>query len=233
MKVDKIYESPDLDLLFRPRSVAVIGASPDPAQGGGFMWKRIFTRYQGKKYPVSLKHASINGLQCYRSVADIAEPIDMAVIAVPAAIVENILLECAAKSIKFAFIHTAGFAELNEDGKKLQVRISEIARTCGIRIVGPNCMGMYCPDTGLNTIIDIREDPMEPGYIAYCGQTGWGTGAFITEATARGLKFSTVVSSGNQADLDMVDYISFFSFDPATTIICAYVEGVERGREFM
>jgi acyl-CoA synthetase (NDP forming) len=232
MNQDINYNNPDLELLFRPGSVAVIGASPDPSQGGGFMWKRIFTRYLGRKYPVSLKHETINGVKAFRSVKDIEDTIDLAVIAVPAAAVEAVIQECAEKKVKFAFIHTAGFAELSDDGGKLQQRMAGIAREGRIRLVGPNCMGMYCPDTGLNTIIDAGDTPMIPGNIAYCGQTGWGSGAFITEGTARGLNFSTVVSSGNQADLDMIDYIGYFGSDHRTRIICAYVEGVERGRQF-
>lgn len=227
-------KNPDLELLFKPRSLAVIGASPDFGKGGGFLWREICQHgYLGRKYPVSKGHTEIKGVRCYHSVSEINESVDLAIIAVPAAAVESVLVECAQKGIKFAVIHTVGFAEVGERGREMQERLVKIARDGGMRIVGPNCMGIFCPDVRLNSIAEFEGTEMVPGEIAFCGQSGWATEGFLIEGSARGLKFSKVVSSGNQADLDLVDYLSFFGSDPRTRLIGAYVEGISRGREFI
>ena len=224
----------DLDLLFRPRSLAVIGASPDASKGGGFIWWRVNEHgYPGKKYPVTKRSKELNGIPCYKSINDIDEPVDLVIIAIPAAGVEGVLADCARKSVKFAVIHAAGFAELGGEGRSLQDRVIEIARSSGMRVVGPNCMGLFCPGARLNTIVELDEEDREPGGVAYCGQSGWATEHFIAGGTDRGLKFSTVISSGNQADLDVLDYVSYFGSDPQTKVICAYTEGLARGREFI
>jgi acyl-CoA synthetase (NDP forming) len=227
-------KSTDLDLLFRPRSVAIIGASSDFSKGGGFIWWRIHEHgYPGKKYPVSRSSTELNGVPCYRSVSDIDESVDVAIVAIPAAGVESVLVDCARKAIRFAVIHAAGFAELGEEGRALQEGVLRIARNGGMRVVGPNCMGIFCPDVRLDTIVEMDEADLEPGSVAFCGQSGWATEDFIAGGSARGLKFSTVISSGNQADLDLFDYVSYFGTDPKTRVICAYTEGISRGREFL
>ena len=107
-----------MDLLFKPRSLAVIGISRDPGRGGGFIWWKIQAQgYPGKKYPVSRSCTELDGIPCYPSLTDIAEPIDLAIAAIPAAAVEKMVAECAQKKIKFVVIHAAGFAELGEEGK--------------------------------------------------------------------------------------------------------------------
>jgi len=234
MKDNGTYEVPDLNLLFKPRSLAVIGVSSNPHRGGGLLWQRLCEQgYTGRKYPVSIRHNEIGGVRCYRSVLDIDEIVDLAIIAVPAANVETVVNDCARKGIKFIVIHSAGFAELGEEGIRLQKRLLEIAQRDGIRVVGPNCMGIFCPDVKLNTIVEIEHIEQLSGGVAFSGQSGWATEDFIVDGNSRGLEFSTVVSSGNQADLDIVDYVAFFNSDPKTKVICAYVEGLKRGREFL
>jgi acyl-CoA synthetase (NDP forming) len=224
----------DLDLLFRPRSVAVVGASPDPTKGGGFIWWRLNEHhYRGKKYPISRSSKELNGSPCYPSVSDIEEPVDLVIVAIPAAGVEGVLADCASKGIRFAVIHAAGFAELGEEGRELQERAIRTARSGGMRVVGPNCMGIFSPEVSLNTIVEMDPRDLEPGNVAFCGQSGWATEHFIAGGTARGLKFSTVISSGNQADLDLFDYVSYFGKDPRTRVICAYTEGMKRGKDLL
>jgi acyl-CoA synthetase (NDP forming) len=224
----------DLDLLFRPRSVAIIGVSSDISKGGGFIWWRIHEHgYRGKQYPVSRSSKELNGVPCYHSVSDIEEPVDIAIVAIPAAGVESVLVDCARKAIRFAIIHAAGFAELGDQGRALQEGVLKIARNGGMRVVGPNCMGIFCPDVRLNTIVELDQEDLEPGGVAFCGQSGWATEDFLAGGSARGLRFSTVISSGNQADLDLFDYVSYFSRDPNTRVICAYTEGMSRGRELL
>ncbi len=222
-----------LDLLFRPRSLAIIGVSPDTSKGGGFLWQRIQRHgYQGKKYPVSRRCSNINGIPCYKSVSEIPEEVDVVIAAVPAQGVDSVLEDCIRKGVRFVIIHGAGFAEAGKNGKILQERVVEAARSGGVRLVGPNCMGVFCPDIRLDTIVDVEEEALEPGGTAFCSQSGWVTEDFIAGGSARGLRFSTVVSSGNQADLDLYDYISYFAGDPGTKAIGAYIEGMRRGREF-
>jgi len=227
-------ENTDLELLFRPRSLAVIGVSQDPTRGGGFIWSRVLHHgYTGRKYPIGRSCTEMNGIPCYRSVTDIQEPIDLAIAAVPAGAVESVLADCSRKKVPFAVIHSAGFAELGEEGRSLQEKVIQSARRGGMRVVGPNCMGIFCPEAHLNTIVELEEGDALQGGTAFCGQSGWATEHFIAGGSARGLKFSTVISSGNQADLDLIDYIGYFGQDPKTKVICAYAEGVKRGRDFL
>jgi acetyltransferase len=118
--------------------------------------------------------------------------------------VESVLIDCARKRIKFVVIHSAGFAESGRKGRALQERVLMIARNAGMRLVGPTCMGILCPEVRLNTIVDLEEADAKTGSTAFCGQSGWVTENFIAGGSARGLRFSTVVSSGNQADLDLL-----------------------------
>jgi acetate---CoA ligase (ADP-forming) len=224
----------DLDLLFRPRSLAVIGISRELTRGGGFIWWKINHQgYIGKKYPISRSCDQLDGNPCYRSVAEVEEPIDLAIAAIPAAGVLTMLEDCARKGIRFVVIHAAGFAELGEEGRALQEKVLAAGRKHGIRLVGPNCMGIFCPEVRLNTIVEVEEEDVQPGNVAFCGQSGWATENFVAGGCARGLRFSTVISSGNQADLNLLDYLSYFSGDPATRVICAYAEGISQGRKFL
>ncbi|MBU2550263.1 MAG: CoA-binding protein [Proteobacteria bacterium] len=227
-------EHTDLDLLFHPRSLAIVGASPDFTKGGGFIWWRVKEHgYPGRKYPISKRLAELDGVACHASVADIDEAPDLVVIAVPAAAAESVMLDCARRQVRFVVIHAAGFAELGEEGKVLQHRVIEAARSAGIRVVGPNCMGLCSPSASLNTVVDIQEADMVPGGVSFCGQSGWATEHFLAGGSARGLRFSKVISTGNQADLDLNDYLSYFGHDDRTRVACAYVEGTPRGRAFL
>jgi acyl-CoA synthetase (NDP forming) len=233
-KVERTGEVTDLDLLFRPRSLAVIGISRDLARGGGFIWLKILTQgYGGKKFPVSRSCTELEGVPCYGSLSDIEGPIDLAIAAIPAAGVEGLLNECARKGIKFVVIHAAGFAELGEEGRGLQEKILAEAKKNGIRLVGPNCMGIFCPESRLNTIVELDPSESQAGGVAFSGQSGWATEDFILGGNARGLRFSSVISSGNQADLNLLDYLSYFGNDPSTKVICAYAEGIPRGRDLL
>jgi acyl-CoA synthetase (NDP forming) len=224
----------DLDLLFRPRSVAIIGVTQDVTRGGGFLWRRLKEHgYQGKTFPVGRTCMEMDGIPCYRSVCDIPDVVDLAIAAVPAPVVEKVMTECGAKQVPFVVVHTAGFAESGDEGKDMQLKIREIARKDGMRFVGPNCMGIFSPEVHLNTIVELDECDSVPGHVAFCGQSGWATENFIAGGSARGLRFNTVISSGNQADLALCDYISYFGEDPGTTVICAYVEGVDRGKDLL
>src|SRR4030042_4436177 len=229
-----VEKTVDLNLLFKPRSLAVIGISRDPGRGGGFIWWKIQTQgYPGKKFPVSRSCTELDGIPCYPSLADIDEPIDLAIAALPAAAIEGLLTECAQKGVKFVVIHAAGFAELGEEGRALQERVLKGAHNNGIRLVGPNCMGIFCPEARLNTIVELEESEDLPGGVAFSGQSGWATEHFVVGGAARGLRFSTIISSGNQADLNFFDFLSYLGGGPSTIVICASIEGLSRGRDVL
>ncbi len=222
-----------LDRLFQPSSVAIIGASNFEERGGGFILKSLIkNEFKGKLYPVNRRESEVMGLRSYPSVFDIPDEVDLSIIAVAARTVPRVIAECGGKGIKFAVIHSAGFAELGTEGKALEAEVLQAARQSGIRIVGPNCMGMYCPQTGLNTIVPAAKFTNGDGPIAFLGQSGWVTGNFILMGHERGLSFSKVVSIGNQTDLTIEDFLEYLSGDDRTRVIGCYIEGIKRGREF-
>jgi len=223
-----------LDRLFMPASVAVIGASNDTKRGGGFLLKGLIrNNFKGKLHPVNPKESEIMGLKGYPSVLDIPGEVDLAVIAVSAGIVPQVIAECGQKDVKFAVIHSVGFSELGTEGKALENEVLRLAQQSGIRIVGPNCMGLYCPQVGLNTIAPLAESGNKTGAVALLGQSGWVTGNFIEMAYEQGLRFSKVVSIGNQGDLTIEDFLEYFGTDDQTKVIVCYIEGIKRGREFL
>lgn len=223
-----------LDRLFMPASVAVIGASNDSKRGGGFLLKGLIgNNFKGKLHPVNPKESEIMGLKGYPSVLDIPGEVDLAVIAVSAGIVPQVIAECGQKDVKFAVIHSVGFSELGTEGKALENEVLRLAQQSGIRIVGPNCMGLYCPQVGLNTIAPLAESGNGTGAVALLGQSGWVTGNFIEMAYEQGLRFSKAVSIGNQGDLTIEDFLEYFGTDDETKVIVCYIEGIKRGREFL
>ena len=166
-----------LDRLFRPSSVAVIGASNSEERGGGFLLKGLIrNNFKGKLYPVNPKESEIMGLRGYPTILDIPGEVDLAVIAVPARIVPQVLTECSQKGVKFAVVHSAGFAESGTPGKLLENEILQVVQQSGIRVVGPNCMGLYCPQVGLNTMVPPPVLGNGTGSVAFLGQSGSLTG---------------------------------------------------------
>ena len=223
-----------LELLFNPSSVALIGASNNIWKSGGFFLRSLIDNgFRGKVYPVNPRESEISGLRAYPTILDISGEVDLAIMTIPAQATEEAMLECARKGVKFAIIHTAGFSETGDDGRELEDRVIQIARQGGVRVVGPNCMGIYSPESRLNTIIPFIDLPIEMGNTAFVGQSGWASETFIISGYDRGLRLSRVISSGNQRDLDTVDYIEYFGADPNTKVISAYMEGLKRGRDLL
>ncbi|MBI4332036.1 MAG: CoA-binding protein [Chloroflexi bacterium] len=224
----------NLDLLFHPRSVAVIGATDQVWGGGGLMLKNIMMNaFPGPVYPVHPSKKQIAGLPAYASVLDVPGEVDLAVIAIPAAAVPAVIDDCSRKAVKFAVIHSSGFAELDGNGKMLEDEMVGIASKGGPRIIGPNSMGVYSPAASLNTVITYETIRHEPGPIAFVGQSGWGTENFVRVGMEQGLRFSKVVSIGNQCDLTIEDLLEYFGADPETRVVGGYLEGVKRPGEFL
>ena len=223
----------DLRPLFRPESIAVIGASSDKTKFSTLVVAVLDSLgYKGNIYLVNPNPDAIPGKKVYASVLDIPDPVDLAVLFVPSRFVIAAIEDCARKGARTAIIHGAGFAELGDEGRSQQDAIARIAQTSGMRIVGPNCMGITCPSAGINMVTAHVPEVYEGG-VAFAGQSGWATEYAVVMGTERGLGFNTVVSCGNQADLTISDYLDYFGTDPETRVIGAYVEGFKDGMRFM
>lgn len=227
-------ETPDLKCLFEPRSVAIVGASRDELKSGGMFIKRMLEDgYAGKIYPINRRETEIMGLQCYKSVSEVPGEVDMAILAVPAAAILESMQDCARKKVKFGIVHAVGFSEMGSDGRIAEAEIVRIARSAGIRLIGPNCMGIYTSRGRINTIVPYSKLPMYPGRVGFVGQSGWVSEVFLRHGSERGLSFSGVISIGNQCDLQVEDLIAFWGDDPDTGVIAAYVEGLKDARRFI
>ena len=220
----------ELDYIFKPRSIAVVGASDTFRKWGYLMVERpLHTGFKGAIYPINKHKREILGLKTYPSVADVPGEIDLAVMTTPTALVPNLLRECAQKGIKGAVVITAGFAEVGEEGRKLEKEIVDIAQESGIRLVGPNCMGIWSAAGHLSLCF-----PQEPksGPMAFVSQSGTFGVALANVANQKGYGLSKFISIGNQADLEAADYIEYLADDDETKVIILYLEGLKDGRRF-
>jgi acyl-CoA synthetase (NDP forming) len=220
-----------LEPLFHPRSVAFFGVSARNESAGN-QFLRVFQAYgyKGKIYPVHPTATEIRGLKAYPSVKDIPDTVDMAVILTPAQHVPHIIADCVAKGIPAAEIFSAGFREVSEEGRKLEQEI--IKHVQGkIRIVGPNCFGVYSPKGGL-TLLPGSRYPRESGNIGILAQSGGWVTDLIWGSDGFNIFFSKAVSYGNGIDLNEISLMEYFTDDPETTIIGAYLEGIGDGRRF-
>ncbi|MBM4446127.1 MAG: hypothetical protein FJ023_02080 [Chloroflexi bacterium] len=226
--------APDLKSLFQPKSVAIVGASQDEWKSGGmFISSLLKNGYKGIIYPINRKESEIMSLKSYPSVLDIPGEIDLAVMAIPAQGIPQAITECAQKGVKFAVVHSVGFSELGAEGKELERQMVEAARRGGVRIVGPNCMGIFSPRGNVNTIVPYATVPMEPGGVAFVGQSGWASENMTRLGSERGLRFSGIISIGNQSDLNIEDFLEHFGNDPETMVFAAYIEGIKQPGRFL
>ncbi|UCH50900.1 MAG: CoA-binding protein [Chloroflexota bacterium] len=221
----------ELRPLFYPESVAIVGVSA-MGDGAGNRFLQILKKfgYGGRIYLVHPTATEIEGLKAYPSVRDIPGRVDFVNISAPAPHVPQIIADCVAKGVPAAEIFTAGFRELSEEGRKLELEIKKIAGG-NIRIVGPNCFGVYSPGGGL-TLLPGANYPRESGNVGVIYQSGGWVTDFIWRADAFNMKFSQVVSYGNGIDLNEVSLLEYFAEDPNTTIVAAYLEGINDGNRF-
>jgi acyl-CoA synthetase (NDP forming) len=214
--------------LFEPRSVAVVGVPRGPRPGQLFLQALFDPGYRGRIYPVNPNAQEILALPCYPSVTSLQEVVDLAIIVVPAAAAVSVVRECAEKGVRAAVVFTAGFSELGtEEGRAREAELVAAARRGRLRLLGPNCMGVYVPKSGLGSFPAM---PSEQGPIAFVSQSGSLSNALVWNGAERGLAFSKVISVGNQADLEASDFLEFLAGDPETEIIAAYIEGAREGR---
>jgi len=219
-----------LEYIFHPRSVAVVGSLTEPDR----WWLREyyiepFLRfgYGGQIYGVNPKGGDIPGLAVYGSISDIPGPVDHVVGCVSAKRTPQLIAECRDIGVKSIHIFTAGFAETGEpEGVEMQRTLTEIAGPGGPRIIGPNCMGLYCPESRLSFCTNF---PQELGPIGLICQSGGNTTYIIRVAAERGLRFSKAVSYGNACDIDECDLLEYMAGDPKTGVVAAYIEGTKDG----
>jgi acyl-CoA synthetase (NDP forming) len=222
----------ELRPIFHPRTLAVVGVSRNELKfGGRFLQALLDFDFKGKIYPVNPAAEEIHGLKTYPHIGDIPEPVDLAAIMVPAPRVPAVLEDCLANGVKGAEVFTSGFAETgDEEGRALERELTLLARR-GIRIVGPNCFGIYCPGGGL-TLLPGGNFPRESGPVGFISQSGGHAVEFAREARGRGIRFSTVISYGNGCDLNEVDLLEYMAEDDETKIVAMYIEGPREGRRF-
>jgi acetyltransferase len=222
----------NLDKIFKPRSVAVLGAS-DTEGSVGYAVATNFTKPESevKAFFVNNHRSEILGVKAYPSVEAIPEPVDLAIIATPAKTVGGLVDECGKAGVKGVIVLSAGFKETGAAGKALEDEILEIARKYGIRVVGPNCLGIIRPGTHLNATF-LAQIP-KPGTVAFLSQSGALGSAILDVAIHENVGFSTFVSLGSMIDVDFGDLIDYFGSDPHTRSILMYIEGISHARKFM
>ena len=223
---------PQLNKIFKPTSIAVIGASNKEGSVGFSLMENLLNRsFKGRLFPVNLKHKKVQGLDCYKSVKKIKEPIDLAVIATPAKTVVAVLKECAEVGIDGVVILSAGFKEAGEKGNELYQQILQTAKQHRIRIIGPNCVGFINPELGVNASFLSRM--ALPGRIALISQSGALCASILDWAIDQNVGFSNFVSVGSMIDVDFADLIDYFGTDPHTSCILIYMESLTNARKFM
>lgn len=221
-----------LDAVFSARSIAVIGASERADSLGGTVFANLRAAgFSGRLFPVNPRYPQVQGCQAWPDVAAIAEDIDLAVIATPAKVVPEVLAQCGVAGVQCAVVLSAGFGELGAAGKRLEQRMVEQAREHGLRLIGPNCLGIMRPSLGINAT--FSRSSASPGNLALVSQSGAICTAILDWAEGQGIGFSAVVSTGNAADVDFGDVLDFLALDPETRSILLYVEGVHNARRFM
>lgn len=222
----------DLNVFFRPHGVAVIGASRDPNKlGYGVVRNLLEHGYEGPVYPVNPQADEILGLKVYADVAGVPDPVDLAVIVVPAPLVEGVLDACGRRGVKAVIIVSGGFREVGPEGEAREKRIKALAEQHDIRLLGPNCIGTIDTHTPLNSTF-VTGSP-SPGEIALVSQSGAVAAALIDWARGSGVGFSRIVSLGNQAGVTEAEMLEAVAQDERTNVILAYIEGVTDGRAFL
>ncbi len=219
--------------VLEARSVAVIGASQDPTSIGGRLLKNLLGQpFAGVVYPVNPNRASVQGVHAFASVKDIPEPVDVAFVAVPAALVLDVVKECAEKQVRALVVISAGFAETGEEGRRLQTDLLEACRATGMRLVGPNCMGVINTDPAVRMNGTFAQSYPPEGRVAFMSQSGALGIAVINMATALSLGLSSFVSIGNKADVSPNDLLCFWEEDARTEVVLLYVESFGNPQRF-
>ena len=220
-------------VFLTPKSIAIIGASDKRGSVGRTITSNIMNGFKGRVFPISPTRPKVFYKKAYKSVLDVPEPIDLAVIIIKNTIVPIVLEECGKKKIKGAIVITAGFKEVDEEGKKLEQKLKDIAKKYNLKIIGPNCLGVMNldPKTMMNSTF-LKITP-KSGQIALISQSGAICAALVEDASAQGIGFSSVVSMGNKADTNEIDVLKMLANHKQTKVIVMYLEDMGNGQEFL
>ena len=222
-----------LEFLFHPKSVAIVGASENPASYGCYFMDHMLSYgFSGKIYPINPRQTEIMGVKAYPSLEDVPGTIDYVICCIGVNNAPDLLTQCSRKGVKAMHIFAGRAAETGRpEAKKLEEEILRRAREYGIRLIGPNCLGVFCPKSGLAFGFDF---PKEPGTVGAMIQSGGNSTDLIHISSLRGIRFSKVVSYGNALDINEIDLLKYFLADPETEVILSFIEGL-RGdsREYL
>src|SRR5579859_305062 len=221
----------NLGQLLHPGSVALIGASADPAKVGHALARNLAGHFHGPVYFVNPKYQTIAGQPCWPDVASLPAVPDLAVICTPAKTAPDLVRELGARGVRAAIVVSAGFGEGGADGRALQQALLDAAKPTNLRIVGPNCIGVLNPSLGLNA--SFSHAPALPGHTAFVTQSGALLAAVLDWARPRGIGFSHMISLGDMADVDFADLMDYLAGDGSTRAILLYIEGLREARKFM
>ncbi len=225
----------NLEKFFNPKAVAIIGASGNPSSIGGRPIKYLQQHgYKGEICPVNPKYDEIAGLNCYKTVLDLPDGVDVALVAVNYRLVIQAVKDCAQKGIKYAFIFSSGFAESGEEGKKMQDEMVRVAKEAGIRLLGPNCQGMVnlVDDVACSFSASLEISPYLKGSVGFVTQSGALGYSIFNLAQESGVGFSYVVSTGNEVDLDTSDFLEYMIDNENTNMVITYTEDIKDGKRF-
>ncbi|MHA1377337.1 MAG: CoA-binding protein [Candidatus Helarchaeota archaeon] len=217
----------DLKNLFYPKNIAIIGVSNHPVKGGGFVTALDSSQYSGKVYYINPNRSEIYGRKVYPSILDVPEDIDLAIIAVAAKRVSEVLKQCAGK-VKFAVVFTSGFSEVGNN--ELEDEIVKIAHEGNIRLIGPNCLGIHCNASRVSFM--PQQQAGDIGNVGFISQSGGHAGTFNLMGVGKGFNFNKTVSIGNQCDLTIQDIIEYFGNEEEIKVIGAYIEDIKRNDFF-
>ncbi len=218
--------------FFNPKSVAIVGASRQKGKVGyEILSNMVQAGYKGKIFPINPNAEAIDGIKCYPDLKSIGEVPDLVIIIVPANIVPEVMQQCTVIGVKSVIIITAGFREVGKEGRDLEERVIQIAKRGGIRVIGPNCLGVIAPANHLNA--SFGGDLPVAGAIGYLSQSGALLAAILDMANSNGIGFSKLVSIGNKADIDELDIIEALGSDSETKVIAGYLESITDGNTFV
>lgn len=226
-------EAASIDAFFNPRSVAVIGASRRQDTIGQALVRNLVTGdFTGRVYAVNPGTAAVSGLPAYARVSDILDEVDLAIVAVPAEAVHDVVLDCAAKGVHGLVVISSGFAEAGEEGRARQRRLVGLARSHGLRLIGPNCLGVINTDPSVSLNASLAPIMPPRGRAAFFCQSGALGSAILEKVKNRGLGLSTFVSAGNRADVSGNDLLQYWEEDPSTEVVLLYLESIGNPRKF-
>ncbi len=220
-------------MFLEPTSIAIVGASPETQKLGHYILRNVLTQgFAGAVYPINPKHDEIMGRQAYTSISAVPETIDMVVVVTPASTVIDIARQCAEKGVKTLVVISAGFGEIGtKEGIDLERKLLQVCRKGGMRLIGPNCLGILRPNIGLNA--SFASFLPKKGPIALISQSGAMAVALLDRSSALGMRYSMIVSIGNKADMDECALLEVCEEDDETAVIGLYLESIKDGRRFM